>query len=180
MEEAGHEINLIEKAKADPRCFEPLYKKYYGPILKFIYKRVEDLEDCRDLASNVFAKALMNIGKYRDMGFPFSSWLYRIAINEINQFYRNTNKLRGISIDEKGVRYLADESGQHMNDLKSALYVALQELSEDELLLLELRFFEDRPFAEVGHILEITENNAKVRTYRTLDKLKEIYSKLTN
>lgn len=172
------EIQMIENAKADPAQFEPLYKKYYSPILKFIYKRVENLDDCRELTANVFTKALLNIGKYRDMGFPFSSWLYRIAINEINQFFRDAKKMRGVSIDEKGIRYIAAETGEQMNDLKSVLTKALHFLNEDELLLIELRFFEERPFAEVGQLLNITENNAKVRTYRVLDKLREIYKKL--
>jgi RNA polymerase sigma-70 factor (ECF subfamily) len=177
-EELNHESQLIDKAKSDPASFEPLYKKYYPPILKFIYKRVEDLDDCRELASNVFTKALINIGKYRHMGFPFSSWLYRIAINEINQFYRDSNKLRAISISEKGMRHLAEESDHEAKDLKSVLASALEHLNEEEMQLIELRFFEERPFAEVGLLLDITENNAKVKTYRVLDKLRNVFSKL--
>ena len=49
-----------------------------------------------------------------------------------------------------------------------------QELPEDELQLIEMRFFEKRSFKEIGEILEITENNAKVKTYRILEKLKKI------
>ena len=51
-------------------------------------------------------------------------------------------------------------------------------LSEDEFLLIELRFFEERPFVEVGELLGITENNAKVKTYRVLDKLRGVYAKI--
>jgi RNA polymerase sigma-70 factor (ECF subfamily) len=177
-EEKDSEQQLIEKAKNDPASFEPLYKKYYPPILRFIYKRVEDVDDCRELASNVFTKALTNIGKYRYMGFPFSSWLYRIAINEINQFYRDSKKMRAISIDENGMRQLAEESGQDNKDLRAVLASALEHLSEDEMQLIELRFFEERPFSEVGQLLDITENNAKVKTYRVLDKLRNVFSKL--
>ena len=59
-----------------------------------------------------------------------------------------------------------------------AIIFALLYLSEEELLLIELRFFEERPFAEMGQILEITEANAKIRTYRVIDKLREIYKKV--
>ncbi|MBK7668389.1 MAG: hypothetical protein IPJ32_14255 [Sphingobacteriaceae bacterium] len=86
------EQKLIEQSKTDPQAFERLYIKYYEQILKFVYKRVESLDDTRDITSTVFIKALSNISKYKDMGFPFSSWLYRIAINEINMFYRKTKK----------------------------------------------------------------------------------------
>ena len=43
------------------------------------------------------------------------------------------------------------------------------------MLLIELRFFEERPFSEVAEIIGITENNAKVKTYRAIDRLKIIY-----
>jgi RNA polymerase sigma-70 factor (ECF subfamily) len=39
--------------------------------------------------------------------------------------------------------------------------------------IIELRFFEDRPFSEVGFILGITENNAKVKVYRIVERLRK-------
>ncbi len=50
---------------------------------------------------------------------------------------------------------------------------AVQTLSMDEVNLLELRFYEQRPFREIGFLLSITENNAKVKTYRLLAKLRQ-------
>ena len=50
-------------------------------------------------------------------------------------------------------------------------------LPDAEMQMLELRFFEKKSFAEVGEIIGITENNAKVRTYRILDKLKINFKK---
>ncbi len=172
------EKKQIEDSKTNPQCFEPLYLKYQERILKFVYKRVESIDDCKDITSIVFAKALLNLPKYEDRGFPFSSWLYRIAINEINLFYRHSKKTRVISLDDKAVKYLAEESENKNKDLLASLQKALFYLSKDELNLIELRYFEERPFSEVGEILEITENNAKVRTYRILNKLKAIYNKL--
>jgi len=46
--------------------------------------------------------------------------------------------------------------------------------------MIELRIFESRPFKEIGEILSITENNAKVRFYRIIDKLKKIYQENYN
>ncbi len=174
------EARLIEEAKKDPQRFEPLYKKYYERILRFVYKRMESLDDTREITSGVFIKALTNIGKYKDRGHPFSSWLYRIALNEIAQFYRDAKKLRVVSIDSFGANRLADETGKNGNDLSPVLARAMEHLEVDEVLLLELRFFENKAFAEVGAILDITENNAKVKTYRVLDKLREIFKKLND
>lgn len=181
MDDDPHLESLqIEDAKKDPKCFEPLYKKYYERILRFVYKRMENLDDTREITSWVFIKALSNIGKYNHRGHPFSSWLYRIALNEIAQFYRNAGKMRVVSLDSVGMSRLTDEAEKSMQNLGSVLAKALQYLNEEEVLLLELRFFEDRAFAEVGQILQITENNAKVKTYRVIDKLRTIFTKLND
>ena len=67
------EQQLIEDSKKDPQAFERLYIKYYDQILRFVYKRIESVDDARDITSTVFIKALSNISKYKNMGFPFSS-----------------------------------------------------------------------------------------------------------
>ena len=173
------EKKQIEDSKTNPKCFEPIYLKYYELILKFVYKRIEDLDDSREITSIVFAKACINISKYKDRGFAISSWLYRIAINEINLFYRQSKKTRVMSLDDRSVKSIADESKTLNVDHLTALKKALLYLAENELMLIELRYFEERPFSEVGQILEISENNAKVKTYRVIDKLKKIYEKIT-
>ena len=91
----------------------------------------------------------------------------------------HSKKTRVIRLDNKVVKNIADESKSLDPDLLAALKKSLLYLSEKELLLIELRYFEERPFSEVGQILEISENNAKVKTYRVIDKLKKIYVKIT-
>jgi RNA polymerase sigma-70 factor (ECF subfamily) len=54
---------------------------------------------------------------------------------------------------------------------------SLDYLKEDDLEIIEMRFFEQRPFKEIADILNITESNAKVRTYRILERLKKIMMK---
>jgi RNA polymerase sigma-70 factor (ECF subfamily) len=174
-----NEKQQIEESKKNPKCFEPLYVKYYEPILKFVYKRVESFDDTKEIVAIVFTKALINITKYKDQGFPFSSWLYRISINEVNQFYRDTKKMRAISIDENGIQNLVADTDTEKKEMISHLKTALNYLSEDEYMIIELRYFEERPFSEVGEILGITENNAKVKTYRIIEKLKGVFEKVS-
>jgi len=174
-----NEKQQIEESKTNPKCFEPLYVKYYEPILKFVYKRVESFDDTKEIVAIVFTKALINITKYKDQGFPFSSWLYRISINEVNQFYRDTKKMRAISIDENGIQNLVADTDTEKKEMISHLKAALNYLSEDEYMIIELRYFEERPFSEVGEILGITENNAKVKTYRIIEKLKGVFEKVS-
>ena len=53
---------------------------------------------------------------------------------------------------------------------------SLTKISSLDYLLIEMRFFEQRAFKEIAEILEITENNAKVKTYRALDRLKVAFN----
>jgi RNA polymerase sigma-70 factor (ECF subfamily) len=62
-------------------------------------------------------------------------------------------------------------------DLRHQLPEILEKLAVDELQLIELRFFEQRPFKEVADIIGVTENYAKVKVYRVLQKMKKFFLK---
>ena len=173
-EQIDREQDQIRAAKKDVSKFDVLYKKYFEQIFLFILKRVESEEIAADITSKVFLKALTNLQKYKEMGLPFSSWLFRIARNEIYDLYHKNKIEMVISIEQKGIGRMATEIGEEEKQDYSNLHLALEYLEEDEMELIELRFFEKRAFKEIGEILEITENNAKVKTYRVLDKLKKI------
>ncbi len=168
------EAQQIEAAKSNPERFAPLYDKYYKPIFIFIFKRVSDKELTADITSKVFLKALLNLDKYKFQGFPFSSWLYRIAVNEVNMHYRKAKKVVEVRITEHNFNLLADEIEEQPDESSQQLLLeAMNELTLEQSQLVELRFFEKYSFKEIGEILEITEANAKVRLYRVLDKLKK-------
>jgi RNA polymerase sigma-70 factor (ECF subfamily) len=61
---------------------------------------------------------------------------------------------------------------------RSKLLAALTRLKADHLELIEMRFFEKRSFREIGDLLDMTENNAKVKTFRAVNKLKKLFIKL--
>ena len=165
----------VEAAKKDPDLFSVLYERYYRSIFVFIFRRTGDEELCADLTQQAFMKAMVNIQRYTFKGVPFSAWLFRIALNEVNMYFRKTNKERVVSLDEHSlVNIIAEAKEDDNEDQRRMLMSALGKLDEDEMQIVELRFFEGRPFAEVGGICGITENNAKVKMYRILDKLKKL------
>ena len=130
-----------------------------------------------DITSQIFLKALTQIKKYEPRGLPFSAWLFRIALNECSNFFRKTKRDRLVSLDSTSVGELFEDltAEQGLDDLRRKLPEMLQRLSADDLQLIELRYFEQRPFREVGDILGITETYAKVRVYRILDKMKRMF-----
>ena len=167
---------VIAKAKENPANFKDLYDRYYPVIYRFLLKRLGDRDLTGDIAAQVFLKALTNLGQFSFRGLPFSSWLFRIAANECNSYFRKSNRVRMIVIDESISDSIYEEmfDSQFKEEMVAKLTVLLQKLKADELTLIELRYFEGRSFQEVAEITGITENNAKVKTYRTLDKLRKM------
>jgi RNA polymerase sigma-70 factor (ECF subfamily) len=170
------EYRLVEAAKQNPQRFGVLYERYYKQIFLFVYKRVGEEDPAADVTSQVFLKAMLNLKKYKFKGVPFSAWLYRIAVNEVNQYFRETKAQRQVNIESSQLPALMEEIQEVLHeDQMPALVAMLDQLPPDDLQMVELRFFEKLPFAEIAEILNITENNAKVRMYRILGRMKKQY-----
>ncbi len=164
----------IRAAQANPAQFRPLYDKYFESIYRFIFRRTANQSASADICSQVFLKAMQKLKAYQFKGVPFSAWLYRIASNEVAQFYREEKKNRVVSIETTQLSDLIDEIEETDNEtLRKAMIAAIDTLKADDIQLIEMRFFEQRPFKEIAQIIGITESNAKVKTYRILEKLKK-------
>lgn len=173
------ELEWIQLAKSDPKQFGPIYEKYNEQIFRYIYQRMSDKDMAFDVTAQVFLKALKNLKKYEYRGVPFGSWLYRIAKSELNQAFRNNAATRTISIESTHIATFMEVFKEEENEInKRKLTKALAELKEEDVQLIEMRYFEERAYREIGEILFITENNAKVRTFRALERLKTCFHKI--
>jgi len=176
-EKLRSELEWIQLAKRDPEKFAPLYEKYHEQIFRYIYQRMDDKELAFDVTSQVFLKAMNNLHKYEYRGVPFGSWLYRIAKSELYQAFRDRSSKRAINIETVHLATFMDVFEDEENEInKKRLLSSIAELKEADVHLIEMRFFEQRPYKEMGEILGITENNAKVKTFRALEKLKQLFN----
>ncbi len=166
----------ILRAKEDRKYFAPIYERYHRQIMKFVYQRTDSIELAADLTQQIFLKAMLKLDKYEFRGLPFSSWLFRVATNELNQYFRKNSKHRTINVDDTMIHLMAEEMEDtgELEERKHRLPMVLKELSADDFQFVEMRFMESRPFKEIAEILGITENNAKVKTYRILKKLQNL------
>lgn len=165
----------IRAAQGNPALFRPLYERYYESVFRLIHRRTSDMELSGDLCSQVFLKALQKINTYTFQGVPFLAWLSRIAINEVNQHFRQQQNNRVVSVNDMHLHDLIDDIGtdpEEMELLRRKMLGALENLKGDDMQLIEMRFFEQRSFKEIADILGMTENNAKVKVHRILERLK--------
>jgi len=107
------ERNLVARAKGgESEAFGLLYDFYMPRIYRFILFKVDRREEAEDLTHQTFLKAWESIEKYESRGYPFSSWLYRIARNNVIDQYRRSNPR--ISIEDISPELLVVEELQEI------------------------------------------------------------------
>ena len=136
---------LVALAKKKSKYFGALYDRYFDQIFRFTFKRLGGNESVAgDLTQQTFIKAMANLQKYEDRGLPFSSWLYRIAQNEVSMFFRQQKKNYSVSIDEERLMDVAGEANinSYMSiEQQEQLVETLNKLEQSQQDLIELRFF---------------------------------------
>jgi len=180
------EKELIKRAQKEPEVFAKLYDKYYPQIFGYILKRVADLEIAQDITSETFFKALKNLWKFRWKNISFSAWLYRIANNEIANYFRK-NKKYSISLEklkeegfepislhnpESEVLKAQEELKKHQDFLKIQEKISQLPIKYQEVIT--LRFFEKKKIKEIAEILGKKEGTIKSLLSRGLEKLKNL------
>jgi RNA polymerase sigma-70 factor, ECF subfamily len=180
------ERKLIEAAQADPREFVALYDLHFDPVYRFLVSRCGDSQLAEDLTADTFMKALEKINKFKWTGRPYRSWLYRVALNEMNQYYRKHKKERELAIrqwKENGDEFDAADMDLKKNEDAEEALGSVRHLNESFGLLkpaeqdiLSLRFFEDLSYEEISTSLNISVSNVGVRLNRSLKRLQQLHN----
>lgn len=174
--ELEKEKKLIEAAQQDPDNFVALYDKYVDQIYRYVYRRAgNDKDVTHDLVSQTFLDALSHIGKFTWQGYPFSSWLYKIAHNNVIKWYRKAGRSRYVPIEE--ARTVSDQTQNQKEKLESVMAKEqieklLDQLEEEEQEILRLKFFEEISNVEIANIMDLSISNVGVKVFRALKKAK--------
>lgn len=185
------EQELLEKIKENPESFSEIFDACYKPVFNYILHRVADYDVSRDIAADTFLKAFVNINSFSWRGISVLSWIYRIATNEINYYYRK-NKTARISLDLLGPqasqlfafdgypteKQLIEEEMQHNEDF-ARVQRSLKKLSVKYQEVLSLRYFEKKSIKEISEILDKKEGTIKSLLSRGLEKLKTEFNNAT-
>lgn len=169
------EAKIIQLAQANPRMFEPLYKQHFKSVYLFLLKRCGNEALAEDLCSQTFVKAIQNLKKYSHTGVPFKSWLYRIAYNEFLLHHRSEKTKRSVYAKSSNIDDLYEDPDYFSEDERLAkMKTALSTLNEDELFLIEMKYFEGKSYKDICDITGFSLSNAKVKMHRIIKKLNTI------
>ena len=176
MATADTDLLLIANAKEDIKLFRFLYEKYHNQIYLYIHKRTKDKSTTKDIVADTFMKAIENLPKYEYRGLPFSAWLYRTAINELNSYFRKSNKIGFVSFEKKTFQYFENEveSDEIHIEKEEILVSCLAKLPADDQELVSMIYADELPYLEIAKIKNTTEENIKVKIFRIRQKLKKL------
>jgi RNA polymerase sigma-70 factor (ECF subfamily) len=134
-------------------------------------------EEAEDLTHQVFLHALEHIKNYKDLGYPFSSWLYQIARNQVIDHYRTRRD--SIPLQDAEEEALAGENPETDASDKlelQKLRAAIARLKPEHQDVIILRFVEEIPIKNVAAAIGKSEGAVKLLQYRALKQLKKILS----
>ena len=176
LPELGDEEALSRAAKGDQQAFGVLYERYVGRIYTYIYYRTGNSFDAEDLTARVFLRASASIHRYRDMGVPFSAWLYRIAHNLVANWHRDQNRHQEMPLEDHIQLHQRPEPLETTlvqdQEMESLLKIIRTMPAERQQLIL-LKFVEHLSNAEIGEIMNRSEGAIKSLYHRTLLALRE-------
>lgn len=158
-------------------AFAELVNRHVNLVYSAALRQVNgDAHLAQDVAQTVFADLARKAGPLSRRE-SLSGWLYTSAHFAAAKVVRGETRRR--DREEKFMREPLHETAPEADweKLRPTLDDAMHELKETDREAILLRYFENRPFAEVGAKLGLNENAARMRVDRALDKLRDILSK---
>ena len=147
--------------------FANLLERHRGIVLKVANTYCRHAEDRRDLAQEIAAQAWKAFAAW-DSIRPFSTWLYRIALNVAISFVRSTRHpaRQAMALDEiESEPGQDDDATREVDDGICALYRVIATLDPLNRALL-LLYLDDKSQREIAEILGISETNVATKIGR--------------
>ena len=181
---SGEDRELVRRAKnGDKEAFESLVRRHQSKVFAVAGGILRNREDVEDIGQQVFMKAYFSLKRF-DQRAAFSTWLYKITVNECWDLFRK-RKVRPLVLEvdlseEQARQYqAADEVADGRPDASEQLAArerveqlleCLEERDRSMLLLKEVQGFS---VEEIAQILEINTNTVKVRLFRGRQRIAE-------
>ncbi len=179
-----NETEILDKIKHNPDDFSEIFTLYYKPIFGYILRRTGSFDDSADIAAETFLKSFKGIKNFNYTGISVKVWLYRIATNEINLYFRKRNKyisvFKKINLDDESLisKYIKDDRLEIEEELQlhEQFLEILRELKTMPVKyqeVISLRYFEGKDNTEIAEILNIKMGTLKSLISRGLEKLRK-------
>lgn len=168
-------VQLVKSGEAEP--FDELVRRHSVKIHDLCYKILHNYDDARDMAQETFIKAYRKIKKF-DGRSKFSTWLYRIAVNNCLNYLKKQRPTEEI-YEEMMSSGKDDPVERYRNKkLREMIYNAVQKLPTVQRAVFTLRTLEDMSYQEVSEILKKPISTVKVNHHLAVKNLRNYMKEL--
>jgi RNA polymerase sigma-70 factor, ECF subfamily len=167
--------------QGEPRAFEIIVERYEGQLRAYATKRLDDWQLACDVTQDTFVRVIRHATRF-DYSKKFSSWIYTIVSNLVNNELRNATRRRttsfsSLSKDDNREWDCPDPSPgpeARLEQLHLELVVAegIDRLPDKQRTVFRLRELEDRTYDEVAEIVGCKLGTVKSRLNRARRALK--------
>jgi len=162
---------LVERFRGgEGAAFDALVRRYQRPIYWLALRYVGNDADAKDVAQRALVQAFTRVAELRNRQ-SFRAWVYRIASNLALNVVRD-RKPQAPLVDDVAVASTKEPLVEEERQRRLRAAVAL--LPPKQRLVMELRVYQELPFAAVAEIAECSEDSAKVNFHYALKKLREL------
>jgi RNA polymerase sigma-70 factor (ECF subfamily) len=185
-EKGEEERQLVRLAQSgEEAAFEELIRRHQQRVFGLVSGILRRREDVEDVVQQVFLKVFVSLKRF-DQRAAFSTWLYKISVNECWDYLRK-KKVRPLvyeaDLSEEQVSRLdgvvsADQPPASSSDRAEArdlLERMMEKLPEQDRQLLVLKEVEGFSVQELAEILDLNVNTVKVRLFRARARLMDVY-----
>ena len=168
---------LVKQAQAGgAAAFSALYEQYYDSIFRYVSFRTGSPADAEDITAEVFVRMIESIHRFKWKGYPFSSWLFRIAHNLVVDFYRRNGRRQTVPLENappllEAATFDADarmDLELTMDDVRKAM----ESLTDLQREAITLRFAAGLSVAETAKAMGKKDNAVKALQHAGLKKLR--------
>lgn len=154
--------------------FARLFHAYYKRVYKYICYRINNHYAAEDICSHVFETVIAKYASYSPEKANFEVWLFAIARNAVNDYFRSRKRGFAFSLDAVLNAVLAKPSPEELvirDDNHRALFTALAKLSDKERSIIAMKYGAGLKNSEIAALLGRSSSNIGVVLYRSLKKL---------
>ncbi len=173
--EAARDL-VVASLDGDQEAFESLVREHQRMIHSLCYRMTGSLADAQDLAQETFIHAYRHLSEFRRES-RFSSWLYRIAINQCLNWRKSAQRRARLHEDLTQQEPPADHGAR---ERAGRVQEALMSLDPKQRAAIVLTVYEGLNHAEAAGVLHCSETTVSWRVFSARRKLKRILKRLSD
>jgi RNA polymerase sigma-70 factor (ECF subfamily) len=169
---------ISQVLKGDHNSYALLVERYKSYVFTLTMRFTKNREDAEEVSQDIFVKAYRALADFKGTA-KFSTWLYTIVNTTCITFLRK-KRLEVRSLDDERTFEVADsqDSGFRANlveqkSRQTMVNQAIAMLNPDDAEIITLFYKNEQSLEEIGQILGVEMNTAKVRLHRARTRLKE-------